>query len=542
MSLPLEEKNATPEEESAVSYLFLNNRTFVFIQLLIQMQPTLQLQTGNDLSGEEIGVRKKHLKIFEIHYLVLYLIFCFKILRTMMSFFTSIFRNQNSTGDIHTSSPPSLNVTLHHSQEVSEMSQLSTTSLVGALNSVGVDIRSSLNSFGADINQSLGKIEKCLNNLNKTLEDAVPRNSQSSLLLAENYGMSSGGSGLALGSPSIDTYPEKSVFIEFQIQQPDGLFSVCRILPPKEIVTMFGKGKRLNEPKSMSLDPLKLLLVSAWKTFITGDRVVVPELLEWDGDKAFDSTSLKDIWLGQCLKWFPTAGCHKGKCGACAIVHNGSNPVFIIFSYDFVIIDDKIVLQPKVTAYVSEKKVISGRFPWDALGQLFLELMSVNESAEGMAIGEVECKTVAFLDQPLQSLSEISSQFKLHDEDFRIDLPRDVWKVNNYSLSVYGVVMFCSKNLTGRLVLPQFNVFLDMGTNLKTAISTNDVNSVRLALCKSIYVAGLKLVRVDGAKLLTDENGNVLDDSDDIDVVVDTLDSHVLAFLSQTDGEFSIFF
>lgn len=65
---------------------------------------------------------------------------------------------------------------------------------------------------------------------------------------------------------------------------------------------------------------------------------------------------------------------------------------------------------------------------------------------------------------------------------------------------------------------------------------------LRLALCKSIYVAGLKLVRIDGAKLLTDENGNVLDDSDDLDVVVDTLDSHVLAFLSQTDGEFSICF
>lgn len=65
MSLPLEEKNATPEEESAVSYLFLNNRTFVFVQLLIQMQPTLQLQTGNNLSGEEIGVRKNNLKIFK---------------------------------------------------------------------------------------------------------------------------------------------------------------------------------------------------------------------------------------------------------------------------------------------------------------------------------------------------------------------------------------------------------------------------------------------------------------------------------------------
>ena len=62
MSLPLEEKNATPEEESAVSYLFLNNRTFLFVQLLIQMQPTLQLQTGNSLSGEEIGVRKKEFK------------------------------------------------------------------------------------------------------------------------------------------------------------------------------------------------------------------------------------------------------------------------------------------------------------------------------------------------------------------------------------------------------------------------------------------------------------------------------------------------
>ena len=50
------------------------------------------------------------------------------------------------------------------------------------------------------------------------------------------------------------------------------------------------------------------------------------------------------------------------------------------------------------------------------------------------------------------------------------------------------------------------------------------------------------LVHVYGAKLLTDKKGNVLDNNDDPEVVIDTLDSHVLALLSQTDGKISFCF
>ena len=83
-----------------------------------------------------------------------------QFIRNMMTFFSKMFRCNNDSGGAQ-NAPPLMSVTIHHVQQVSGMSQLSTTSLVEALTSVGVDIKTSLYSFGADIHNGLGKIEKC---------------------------------------------------------------------------------------------------------------------------------------------------------------------------------------------------------------------------------------------------------------------------------------------------------------------------------------------------------------------------------------------
>ena len=66
----------------------------------------------------------------------------------------------------------------------------------------------------------------------------------------------------------------------------------------------------------------------------------------------------------------------------------------------------------------------------------------------------------------------------LNDKDFQIDLPRENWKVNDDSLAVYGVVMFSSKKLTGKLLAPNFNVFNILGMKFKKAVGTKDVTTV----------------------------------------------------------------
>ena len=73
-----------------------------------------------------------------------------------------------------------------------------------------------------------------------------------------------------------------------------------------------------------------------------------------------------------------------------------------------------MVIEPTVTAYVSEKK-ISDKFPWDALGELFMDVLCVRESSNntsGMHIEKIIFKTVAFQDQPPPKLYELSSIFK----------------------------------------------------------------------------------------------------------------------------------
>ena len=76
---------------------------------------------------------------------------------------------------------------------------------------------------------------------------------------------------------------------------------------------------------------------------------------------------MKELWLHGCLKWFPNLQHNKGKFGACAIVHTGSSPVFVVFSYAF---SDHDSVKPKVTAYVSDKKVITVKIPWKSIGGL----------------------------------------------------------------------------------------------------------------------------------------------------------------------------
>lgn len=493
---------------------------------MILLQSSEQVSTGREFTEEErgVGILKR---IFNLFFLSCLIFFCSQFLRNIMTFFSTIFSSNNVSGGTRNGSP-SMNVTVHHSQQVSDMSQLSTTSVVEGLRSVGIDIKTSLDS-------GLGKIEECLKEFNQCVREGALHNSQRPLLLTEKYRQSSMSDGVDASLIQVDVPSTKSVYIEFEIIQPDGEGLVCRILPPKDFMTVFGKGKRLSEPKYIPSDSLQMLVASAWKTFLNGDRVIVPVLLQWDSDGLMEEVEQKDNWLDQCRKWFKD-GNNKEKNSACAIVHLGSHPVFVIFSYDFVTAS---LVKPKVTAFVSEKKSVPGKFPWEALGLFFMELMSVRECVEsdGMTLDEVEYKTVAFLDQVPSRMSEISSLSKFHENDFNIGLPRESWKVNDFSLCVYSVAIFCSKNVSGKMGFPQFNIFKDFGDDLVAVIKTHDANLLRLALCRVLYKASLKLVRLGGAKMLTDAYGNNLEDTEIISEVIDTLDTHVLAYLAQSEGK-----
>ena len=181
----------------------------------------------------------------------------------------------------------------------------------------------------------------------------------------------------------------------------------------------------------------------------------------------------------------------------------------VVFSY-YYISNDQNAVKPKLTAYISDKKVITCKFPGEAVGVLCIDLMCVQECAEDseMIMEDVEFKTVAFLDQPLPSFSAVSSLFTLHDKDFQIDLPRENQTVNNYSLALYGVVMFASKILTGKLMARNFSLFKELGMKLEKAVGTKDVSTFRQAICEVLYVASLTMVHLKGANLLTDAYWN----------------------------------
>ncbi len=130
-------------------------------------------------------------------------------------------------------------------------------------------------------------------------------------MLAENCNNSLIGDDILDGSASLDNIAEKSIFIEFGIQQPDGSYTKCSIFPPKDLISMFGKGKRQSELNSICSDPLKLLLVCAFNTFLGGDRLILPMILEWKNNSSVSSSDLKKLWYEECIKWFPKRDAYK---------------------------------------------------------------------------------------------------------------------------------------------------------------------------------------------------------------------------------------
>ena len=87
--------------------------------------------------------------------------------------------------------------------------------------------------------------------------------------------------------------------------------------------------------------------------FFGEDRLILPMILEWKTNSSVSSSDLKESWYEEWMKWFPKRT-YKGKCAAAGIVHNGSTPVFVLFSYDTD--NHENMMDPLLTAFVSEKK------------------------------------------------------------------------------------------------------------------------------------------------------------------------------------------
>ncbi len=99
--------------------------------------------------------------------------------------------------------------------------------------------------------------------------------------------------------------------------------------------------------------------------------------------------------------------------------------------------------------------------------------------------------------------------------------------------------MFSSKKLTGKLLAPNFNVFKELGMKLEKAVGTKDVATVQQAICEVLYVASLNFVHMKGAKLLTDADGNDINDISDLSVVLAGFDNHVAGCFGLVDGKIS---
>ena len=207
----------------------------------------------------------------------------------------------------------SLNVTVHPSTQFEEMSNLSTTSVVTALevlqNSFLGALREFQNSIGKEMrsisNNLQDLLEKCLRestrdremlrSILQSMKEIATGNQQPSLLISGNRNNPSIGDDILDCSGSLDNTAEKSFFIEFGIQQPDGSSSKCRIIPRKDLMSMFGKGKRQSEVKAIPSDTLKLLLACAFHTLVGGDRVFLPMILEWKNNSSMSSFDIFQI-------------------------------------------------------------------------------------------------------------------------------------------------------------------------------------------------------------------------------------------------------
>ena len=134
---------------------------------------------------------------------------------------------------------------MHPSRELSYMSNSSTASLVEALNLVGTDIQNSLDNMQKCI-------EKGLHEVNQSIKEIETLNQCHIFLMADKYMTPSIDDGVECGSTSNKIILLKSdLLVKFQIQQPDGLSTTCRIPPPKDFMSMFGKGKNKYELMSI---------------------------------------------------------------------------------------------------------------------------------------------------------------------------------------------------------------------------------------------------------------------------------------------------
>ena len=132
-------------------------------------------------------------------------------------------------------------------------------------------------------------------------------------------------------------------------------------------------------------------------------------ILEWKNNSSVSSSHLKKSWYEECIKWFSRAVAYKGNYATAGIVHNGVTPVFVVFSYE----GKKGMIEPLLTAFVSENKVITDKFPWEALDELFMLILCVREfvkeSLENMKIKETDCEIIAFYDTEPADLIKISA-------------------------------------------------------------------------------------------------------------------------------------
>ncbi len=96
-------------------------------------------------------------------------------------------------------------------------------------------------------------LEKCVRELTRDREllreivqstKAIStHNQQPSPLLGETLNNSLIGEDVMDIFSSIENTAEKACFIEFLIQQPDVSFTKCRVLPPKDFISILGKAK-----------------------------------------------------------------------------------------------------------------------------------------------------------------------------------------------------------------------------------------------------------------------------------------------------------
>lgn len=80
---------------------------------------------------------------------------------------------------------------------------------------------------------------------------------------------------------------------------------------------------------------------------------------------------------------------------------------------------------------------------------LLVQLIYISESTKQATVRDI----VALLDEfsSYSLKTEISFVFLMHNDDYHIKLPRENWRVNDYSQAVVSLVMFASKTTTGCL-------------------------------------------------------------------------------------------